>query len=80
MSKTIHIVIGSGIVLGAYTRADSAFLHARCVTGADVVACELMDSVSPSVRADLEADEDWEDAGDTPVVDVEDMPDAESGE
>lgn len=66
----IFIVIAGGIVLGAYVRADSAYLHARCVTGAVVVDCELLDGVPDSVRDDIASDFEDDIDADTPVVDT----------
>jgi hypothetical protein len=72
----IYLVVGPGVVvLAAYTRADSAFLHARCVTGAEVVQRDLFERVPDSVRSDIASDVEFEDAGDTPVISVDDLPD-----
>lgn len=79
---SIYVVIAPGpFVLGAYTREDSAHLHARCVTGAVVVSCELLESVPPEIRADIQVDEqggrggmssvEWDDI-DTPIDPKED--------
>lgn len=66
----IFIVIAGGLVLGAYSRSDSAHLHARCVTGATVVDCELLDGVPDSVREDIASDFEYDGDEDTPVVDT----------
>lgn len=72
LQRYVHIVLGGDIVLAAYTRADLAYRHARCVTGADVVGCELRDELVESIAADVEVE--WESDDDTPpVVDVDDL-------
>jgi len=74
VSDEVHIVAGGGIVLAAYRWPDSAHLHARCVTGAQVVGpIQVLESVPPEIRADVASDDDgWEDWNDldTPVEDV----------
>lgn len=62
----IHVVLGESIVLGAYTRADIAYRHARCITGADVVSCELREALPPEILADIELE--WEDDEMTPEI------------
>ena len=45
MNIKVHIVLSRGPILhGAYTRSDLAFRHAGCISGADVVACEMRDT------------------------------------
>jgi hypothetical protein len=55
-------------VLGAYSRPDLADRHSRCITGAGVLALEVLDAL-PSDVIDMLGD-DFED-DDTPVVDIE---------
>jgi hypothetical protein len=62
------VIVPGGIILGAYTAPDSAHLHSRVVTGAEVVVCELLEQVPASVRDDLAVD--FDDDDDTPVVGV----------
>lgn len=73
----IHIVIGGGIVLGAYRpgSADSAELHKRCITGASIVSCELRERVPQEILDDLHAEWEGTDDDDTPVtmVSVDDV-------
>lgn len=63
----IHVVIGGGMVLGAYRQADSAELHRRCVTGATVVACDLLDAVPQEILDDVRVEWDADLDDDTPV-------------
>jgi hypothetical protein len=78
----VHIVWGGGIVLAAYAQAaaDSAELHARCVTGALVTSVELLERVPPEILSDLETEFEGQNEDDTPVVartlTVEDLDDA----
>lgn len=50
--------------------------HARCVTGADVVPCELLEQVPAEVRDDINSDFAYDDEYDTPVVDTQPTLDA----
>lgn len=43
--QTIYVVIAGPLLLAAYTREDSAHLHARCITDGKAVACELTGEV-----------------------------------
>jgi len=56
--------------LDAYTREDFAIIHRRCMLGADVVECELHETLTASVRDDLM---EFEDVEDTLVVPLEDI-------
>jgi hypothetical protein len=69
-AERIHLVIAGDLVLGAYRAADSAELHRRCITGAAVVACDLLDSVPPGVVDDLAAEWDADPDDDTPVTEI----------
>ncbi len=64
---TVYVVIADGpIVLGAYTTPGPAHIHMRCVTGASVMAVELLDLLPTSVRDDIADDE----GDDTPVTNM----------
>lgn len=77
MARIYVVIAPDPLVLGAYTLEDSGHLHARCVTGAVSVPCELLDSVPATVREDMASD-DWDEGEDTPVVSVEDFDDPKS--
>lgn len=65
----VYIVVPTGtVVLGAYTRADAADVHARCATGMTAMACEVLDRVPAHVRDDLF--NEWDDEEDTPIMDT----------
>lgn len=51
--QTIYVVIAGPLLLAAYTREDSAHLHARCITDGKAVACELTGEVHgrPAARS-----------------------------
>lgn len=69
----IYVVIAHGpLVLGAYTTADSAHLHARCVTGASAVECELLEQVSAEIREDIYQAEVEDFDEETPVDPIDD--------
>lgn len=73
----VHLVMGpDGIVLRAYKHAGHAQVHARAVTGAVVVSVDVTDRLDEAIADDLEAEQEWDDDGDTPVHDVP-FPDAE---
>ncbi len=74
-SRPIFIVLAGGLILDAYTNRDSAELHRKCVTGADVVSCELRDQVPDEIREDLSVEWNAEESDDTPVMDVDDLDD-----
>lgn len=65
----VHIVWGGGVVLAAYAgeAADSAELHARCVTGATVTSVDVLTRVPSEIMVDLDVEFSGEDADDTPV-------------
>lgn len=65
----VYLVVGSGVILAAYRRRETADIHSRCLTGATVTALRVDDQVPPEILEDLEIEDDWE-GGDTPVVDV----------
>ncbi len=65
----IHIVMAENIVFGAYTRIDLAYTHARTILGADVVSCELFNTLSEEASEDIGIDE-YDDADDTPVISI----------
>jgi hypothetical protein len=66
----VTLVIGSGLVLAAYRRSDSAQLHARCITGAAAIGpIPILEAVPEEILKDLESDFSYEDDQDTPVVD-----------
>jgi len=87
-----HVVMGGGIVFGAYRNPELAHAHARCLTGATVAAVDL-NMVDPALRAcieilytlpadiarDLELAE-WNDDDETPIDDeplsIDDIDDA----
>lgn len=90
--RIAHVVMGGGIVVGAYWDPTLAMRHARCVTGCDVtpldmesipavlralVEVEIRHELPPDIIRDLEVAE-FDDSGDTPeVVDVDEIDDAE---
>jgi hypothetical protein len=47
MRRTVHVVLGGGMVLAAYTRPYLASRHAQCLTGATAVECELVGELPP---------------------------------
>jgi hypothetical protein len=67
--EVVHVVFGGGIALAAYRAeaADSAELHARCITGAVVASVELLSRVPPEIIRDLEAEVFAEIDDDTPL-------------
>ena len=81
--KLAHFVMGGGIVVAGYKRADYAMTHARCLTGCTVAAVDLdslgieerikaeahiLDDLPDDIRLDLEIAE-W-DEDQTPEVQV----------
>lgn len=77
MRHRVHIVLGGDIVLEVYSRFDLALRHARCVTGVDIVTCEVLDRLPPEIADDIDMEE-WNDS-DTPVVSVDDFDDSGGG-
>lgn len=60
----------NGIVLRAYKHDTHAQLHARAVTGAVVVSVDVTDRLDEAIADDLEAEQKWDEDGDTPVHEV----------
>lgn len=63
--------MSNGIVFGAYEadRQHLAYTHARTILGADVIPCEVFDTLPASVAEDIGIDE-YDDADDTPVISI----------
>lgn len=71
--ERIFLVAGSGLIFAAYRgpRAlDLAGQHSRCLLGATVVACDLLDALPPEIREDLFTEWDTDDEDVTPVITV----------
>jgi hypothetical protein len=62
---TIYVVVTQGRAWAAYKNPTHAWTHARTITGAEVVDCELLDCLPAEVTSDINS-EDW-DASETPV-------------
>lgn len=65
-AREIYVVLAGELVVAAYTSSGPAQTHERCVTGARVVACRLLERVPREVRDELL--EEWDSDSDTPVV------------
>lgn len=82
MAVYVYLVVTPGMVLAVYGLESHAELHARCVTGATVVAQPIRTAVAPEVLDDLQLEE-WLDE-DTPVVDMSEgmlgSPDGRNGD
>ncbi len=76
VAERIYVVVSPGMVHVAYRSSLMADSHARCVTGAIALPCEVLDRIPPEIRFDIEVDEvgaigsdeenEW-DSTDTPV-------------
>lgn len=76
--ERIYIVFAGGIMFAAYRGVNAltlAGMHSRCVTGATVAPCELLDGLPPEIRDDISIE--WEGENDTPVIEVGDISDVE---
>lgn len=75
----IHVVIAGGILFAAYHDARIANAHALTISGAVVVAIELLDRLPPEVRDDISHDF-WDEEQETPVIGVEELDDGDVDE
>lgn len=68
--EVVHVVFGGKIVLAAYRGgfAESAEMHARCVTGATVVTVELLERVPREIISDLDIEYSGQEDDETPVT------------
>lgn len=67
--RAVYIVLADGImVLGVYSKGTLAHVHARTITGASVVMCQVLDELPWAVRDEL--GEDFDEGADTPVTEI----------
>lgn len=75
----VFVVMGGGIVFGAYRRSDLAMRHARCITGTSAVpldlnsisselrdCIEILTKLPPEIERDMEIE--WESDDETPPI------------
>jgi len=63
-------------VLAAYRGErgiDLAGQHSRCLLGATVVPCDLLDQLPPEIREDIQREWDSDGDDDTPVISVDEI-------
>ncbi len=75
MPEEIYIVITPGLLHAAYRRPEQAGMHSRCILGATVVTCEILDDLPPEIREDLRTEFDSDEEQDTPVIQVDELDD-----
>jgi hypothetical protein len=69
--ERIFIVISPGPLLhAAYRKSEVADMHSRCVLGAAVVPCEILDGLPPEIREDIRTEWEGNEDDDTPVTEV----------
>lgn len=62
---TIYVVVTAGRAWAAYKNPTHATIHARTITGAEVVDCDLLSQLPATVSDDVSSDS-WDDS-ETPV-------------
>ncbi len=76
VAERIYLVVAPGFVFAAYRGPrgpELAGQHSRCLLGATVVPCDLLDSLPPEIREDINTEWDADDEDDTPVIGLDDI-------